>query len=93
MTARSSCPCTQMVRMKVWYATCFQWKPDAVYAEKFGEDVETWGLLGLIHDFDWEIHPTPEQHPIKGPPILHERGVSEDIIQDILITAMRRSAA
>jgi predicted hydrolase (HD superfamily) len=54
------------------------------YAEKFGEDVETWGLLGLIHDFDWEIHPTLEQHPQAGSPILRERGVSEDIIQDIL---------
>ncbi len=54
------------------------------YAEKFGEDAEAWGLLGLIHDFDWEIHPTLEEHPIKGAPILRERGVSEDIIQDIL---------
>jgi putative nucleotidyltransferase with HDIG domain len=54
------------------------------YAEKFGEDVEAWGLLGLLHDFDWEIHPTLDEHPIKGAPILRERGVDEDIIQDIL---------
>lgn len=62
------------------------------YAEKFdegagvlpAEDVEAWGLLGLIHDFDWEIHPTLEEHPVKGAPILRERGISEDIIQDIL---------
>jgi putative nucleotidyltransferase with HDIG domain len=54
------------------------------YAEKFGEDVEAWGLLGLIHDFDWEIHPTLEEHPVKGAPILRERGIPEDIIQDIL---------
>ncbi|HXF85893.1 MAG TPA: HDIG domain-containing protein [Anaerolineales bacterium] len=54
------------------------------YAEKFGEDVDAWGLLGLIHDFDWEIHPTLEEHPIKGAPILRARGVPEDIIQDIL---------
>lgn len=54
------------------------------YAEKYNENVEAWGLLGLIHDFDWEIHPTLEEHPIKGAPILHERGVPEDIIQDIL---------
>jgi putative nucleotidyltransferase with HDIG domain len=54
------------------------------YAEKFGEDVETWGLLGLLHDFDWEIHPTLEGHPQNGSPILRERGVSEEIIQDIL---------
>lgn len=54
------------------------------YAEKFGEDAEAWSLLGLIHDFDWEIHPTLEEHPIKGAPILRERGVPEDLIQDIL---------
>src|SRR5687768_13393334 len=54
------------------------------YAEKFGEDVEKWGLVGLLHDFDWEIHPTLEQHPQAGAPILRERGVPEDIIQDIL---------
>jgi putative nucleotidyltransferase with HDIG domain len=54
------------------------------YAEKYGEDVELWGLLGLLHDFDWEIHPTLEEHPQAGEPILRERGVSEEIIQDIL---------
>jgi putative nucleotidyltransferase with HDIG domain len=54
------------------------------YAEKFGEDVETWGLLGLLHDFDWEVHPTLAEHPSAGAPILRERGVDEDIIQDIL---------
>src|SRR5512141_2005787 len=54
------------------------------YAEKYGEDVETWGLLGLIHDFDWEIHPTLDGHPSQGAPILRERGVPEDLIQDIL---------
>lgn len=54
------------------------------YAEKFGEDVEYWGLVGLLHDFDWEIHPSLEQHPQAGAPILRERGVPEDIIQDIL---------
>lgn len=54
------------------------------YAEKFGEDVETWGLLGIIHDFDWEIHPTLEEHPQAGAPILRERGVPEELIQDIL---------
>ena len=54
------------------------------YASKFGEDVEAWGMLGLIHDFDWEIHPTLDKHPTAGAPILRERGVPEDIIQDIL---------
>lgn len=55
-----------------------------LYAEKFGEDVETWGQLGLIHDFDWEIHPTLEEHPVKGATILRQRGIAEDLIQDIL---------
>jgi putative nucleotidyltransferase with HDIG domain len=54
------------------------------YAEKFGEDPEDWGLIGLLHDFDWEIHPTLEQHPQDGAPTLRERGVPEEIIQDIL---------
>ena len=54
------------------------------YAEKFGEDVETWGLLGLLHDFDWEIHPTLEEHPSAGAAILRERGLDEELIQDIL---------
>ena len=54
------------------------------YAEKFNQDVEAWGMLGLIHDFDWEIHPTLDKHPTAGAPILRERGVPEDLIQDIL---------
>jgi len=54
------------------------------YAEKFGEDTEKWGLIGLLHDFDWEVHPTLDQHPQDGAPILRERGVPEEIIQDIL---------
>jgi len=54
------------------------------YAEKLGEDVDLWGLSGLLHDFDWEIHPTLEEHPIAGAPILRERGVPEEIIQAIL---------
>lgn len=54
------------------------------YAEKFGEDVEKWGLVGLLHDFDWEIHPSMEQHPQDGAPILQKRGVPEEIIRAVL---------
>ncbi len=54
------------------------------YAEKYQENVELWGLTGLLHDFDWEIHPTLEEHPQAGAPILRERGVPEVIIQAIL---------
>lgn len=54
------------------------------YAEKFGEDQEKWGVTGLLHDFDWEIHPTLEGHPAAGEPILRARGVPEDIIRAVL---------
>jgi len=54
------------------------------YAGKFGEDAEKWGITGLLHDFDWEIHPTLPEHPAAGAPILRERGVPEDIIRAVL---------
>ena len=54
------------------------------YARKYGEDEESWGTIGLLHDFDWEIHPNLNEHPIKGAPILRERGVDEQDIKTIL---------
>ena len=54
------------------------------YARKFGEDEEKWAVAGLLHDFDWEIHPTMEEHPLAGEPILREKGVSEEIIHAVL---------
>ncbi|KAF0108311.1 MAG: hypothetical protein FD146_885 [Anaerolineaceae bacterium] len=54
------------------------------YAEKFGEDVEMWRAAGLLHDFDWEIHPTLEGHPQAGEPILRQRGVPEEIIRAVM---------
>ena len=54
------------------------------YAEKYGEDLELWGLTGLLHDFDWEIHPTAEQHPAQGAALLRQRGVDEIIVRAIL---------
>jgi len=54
------------------------------YARKFGEDEEKWAVAGLLHDFDWEIHPTMEEHPLAGEPILREHGVPEDIIHAVL---------
>jgi len=54
------------------------------YARKFGEDEDLWGIAALLHDFDWEIHPTLEDHPLAGAPILKEKGVPEVIIRAIL---------
>jgi putative nucleotidyltransferase with HDIG domain len=54
------------------------------YAEKFGEDQETWAITGLLHDFDWEIHPSLEQHPLAGAEILRQRGVPEEIVRAVL---------
>lgn len=53
------------------------------YAETLNEDVELWGLAGLLHDFDWEIHPTIEEHPLAGLPILAEAGVPETVLEAI----------
>ncbi len=54
------------------------------YAGKYGEDVEKWCLTGLLHDFDWEIHPTLADHPLAGEPILRQRGVPQDVIRAVL---------
>ena len=54
------------------------------YARKFGEDEELWGVTALLHDFDWEMHPTLEQHPQDGAPILREEGYPEVVIEAIL---------
>ena len=55
-----------------------------LYADKFGEDSELWGITGLLHDFDWEIHPTLEQHPQEGAPILRAHGVPEVVVRAVL---------
>lgn len=54
------------------------------YAPRFEGEVAEWGLAGLLHDFDWEIHPTLEQHPEDGAPMLRERGVPDSIVTCIL---------
>jgi predicted hydrolase (HD superfamily) len=51
------------------------------------QDVELWGMTGLLHDFDWEIHPTLAEHPMAGLPILRQRGVPEEIVHAILTHA------
>ncbi len=53
------------------------------YAKKLEQDEEVWAVTGLLHDYDWEIHPTIEEHPLHGLQLLREKGVSEEIIEAI----------
>src|SRR6266404_6494541 len=54
------------------------------YARKFGADEELWGVVGLIHDFDYEKYPSALEHPYKGNAILKERGYSDEIRRAIM---------
>jgi putative nucleotidyltransferase with HDIG domain len=56
----------------------------AFYARKFGEDEEQWRVAALLHDFDYEMHPTLDKHPQDGAPILRELGYPEEIIVTVL---------
>lgn len=62
------------------------------YADKLGYDADRWEVVGLLHDFDWEIHPDLERHPLAGAPILRERGWDEGIIRTILSHATEATA-
>ncbi len=86
-----------MNREKAWQTVCEFVQSDglrkhmlaveacmAAYARKYGEDEEKWAVTALLHDFDWEVHPQAPDHPMKGEPILAERGVSEEIRRAIL---------
>jgi putative nucleotidyltransferase with HDIG domain len=53
------------------------------YARKHGEDEEKWGIVGLLHDFDYERWPDPPNHPLKGSEILAQRGYPDDVIYAI----------
>src|SRR6266849_8589376 len=54
------------------------------YARRFGEDEELWRVVALLHDFDYEIHPTLDKHPQDGAPILREEGYPEEIVETVL---------
>ncbi len=86
-----------MTREKAWEIVCEFIQNDnlrkhalaveacvAAYARKFGEDEQKWAVTALLHDFDWEIHPQLPDHPLKGEPILKERGVDEETRRAIL---------
>ena len=53
------------------------------YARRFGEDEEMWGITGLLHDMDYEKHPTPDEHPMVGVRELESRGYPQDVIHAI----------
>lgn len=54
------------------------------YARKFGENEEDWGVVALLHDFDYERWPTPDEHPFRGAEILREKGYPEWVVRAIL---------
>lgn len=68
-----------LLRHSMAVETCMR-----AYARKFGEDEEMWGMTGLLHDFDYERWPSPEEHPFVGNKILKERGWPEDVMRAIL---------
>lgn len=57
------------------------------YAEHFGGDIETWGMVGLLHDFDYEAYPSLDDHPYKGQAILKAAGFPEIVRQGIMAHA------
>lgn len=89
-----------MTRDEAWQIVCEHVKGESLrkhmlsveacmraYARFFGENEEEWATLGVLHDFDFEIHPTLDQHPQDGAVILRQRGVPEELIYSILAHA------
>jgi putative nucleotidyltransferase with HDIG domain len=56
----------------------------ASYAPRFGGDEDLWRVTALLHDFDYEIHPTLDEHPQNGAPILREEGYPEEVVEAVL---------
>jgi putative nucleotidyltransferase with HDIG domain len=86
-----------MTREQAWAIVCEYVQSDALrrhslavetcvvaYARAGGADEELWSVTALLHDFDWEIHPSAPDHPLLGEPLLAERGVSDEIRRAIL---------
>jgi putative nucleotidyltransferase with HDIG domain len=68
-----------LLRHALGVEACMGW-----YARHFEEDEERWRVVGLLHDFDYEIHPTLDKHPQDGAPILREEGYPDDVIEAVL---------
>jgi putative nucleotidyltransferase with HDIG domain len=89
-----------MKREDAWALLCEHTKGDGLrkhalaveaamraYAHKYGEDEEKWAIVGLLHDFDYEMHPDAGEDPVKGAEILRQRGVPEEIVYAVLCHA------
>src|SRR4029453_16574955 len=68
-----------LLRHALGVEACMGW-----YARHYGEDEELWRAVGLLHDFDYEMHPTLDKHPQDGAAILREEGYPEDVIDAVL---------
>ena len=68
-----------LLRHALGVEACMAW-----YARDFGEDEELWRVVALLHDFDYELHPTLDKHPQDGAPILREEGYPEEVVDAVL---------
>jgi putative nucleotidyltransferase with HDIG domain len=68
-----------LLRHALGVEACMAW-----YARNFGEDEELWRAVALLHDFDYELHPTLDKHPQDGAPILREEGYPEEVVDAVL---------
>jgi len=68
-----------LLRHALGVEACMGW-----YARQNGEDEELWRAVGLLHDFDYEMHPTLDQHPQDGAPILREDGYPDEVVDAVL---------
>ena len=68
-----------LLRHALGVEACLGW-----YARQSGEDEELWRAVGLLHDFDYEMHPTLDKHPQDGAPILREEGWPEEVVETVL---------
>jgi putative nucleotidyltransferase with HDIG domain len=68
-----------LLRHALGVEACMGW-----YARRFDEDEELWRVVGLLHDFDYEIHPTLDEHPQDGAPLLRSLGYPEVVVEAVL---------